>query len=202
MIQVKKNRKNQITELWIKSHNLDSVDFTQFQHLETLDIRESTGSFYAISSLTGLKHLRLISNSLTDLGFLVNLNALKTLNLSINNITDISPLRNLISLRCLSLFNNRIVDISPLYDLQLSELNAAKNYIEQVDLDRFTFPDAPNEGQQENTPKLSFVDLTFNPIKSPNCAFLKSCAINTESEYFSDHIYGHVSSNLMGHTPQ
>lgn len=69
--------------------------------------------------------------------------------------------------------------------------------IEQVDLDRFTFPNAPNEGQQENDPKLSFVDLTFNPIKSPNCTFLKSCAINTESEYFSDHIYGHVSSNLM-----
>ena len=82
---------------------------------------------------TGIWHLKLGNNEITDLTGLELFAGLTFLELTQNEITSITPLQNLAALRRLDLSRNRITSVSGLQSLAFLEyLNLGSNYITTV----------------------------------------------------------------------
>ena len=106
----------------------------QFESIISLDCsnREIVG-ISAISSLTNLQSLNMLSNQISDINPLSVLTSLKELLLHNNQITNINPLSNLINLQELTLAGNQISDINSLSSLtSLKVLALNSNQINNI----------------------------------------------------------------------
>lgn len=104
---------NNLTSVTLRNKQLRELSpLSNLKQLEELDLQ-----FNAISDLTPLKGLRLVSlnlsgNAITNVSPLGELSTLTELSLTENQVVDPGPLSGLKKLQTLYLKNNRIVDIS------------------------------------------------------------------------------------------
>jgi len=85
-------------------------------------------SLDGMENCTGIQHLDLMCNAISNISPLKGLTSLTVLNLWGNQINDISPLKGLTSLTALNLWGNQINDISPLKGLtKLTTLTLGEN---------------------------------------------------------------------------
>ena len=108
----------------------------QLPHLSVLDLDgNQITSLLPLESLatTGIWHLKLGNNRITDITELELFTGLTFLELTRNQISSVSQLRNLTALTHLDLSDNRITSISPLQSLIfLRYLHLGSNYITTV----------------------------------------------------------------------
>ena len=135
---------------------IDISTLTRLKKLETVDICGADLNQASLAPLTNLPHLRalyLARNGISDVSSLARLTGLTHLDLSRNEISDISPLATLSNLKLLSLRNNNISDISALARLtNLTWLNLAENEISNL---------SPLDGLRPNLDFLSVSDNPY-----------------------------------------
>ena len=86
-----------------------------------------------IQNLTGLEHLDLWDNAITDIGALAGLTSLAWLDLGNNSIADLSALGGLTNLTLLRIRENEIADIGDIGGLtQLTDLDISYNNINDI----------------------------------------------------------------------
>jgi len=86
-----------------------------------------------IQNLTGLKHLDLWGNAVSDVSALAGLTSLAWLNIGNNAVADVSALGGLTGLTFLQIRENEIIDISAIDGLtQLTELDISYNNISDL----------------------------------------------------------------------
>ena len=158
---------------WLDLHRCDSLSdlsplagLTKLEYLNLNHTRRvSDYSLAPLSSLTGLKRLRLAENRISDVSPLSGLINLVRLDLPRNEIVDLSPLSGLARLTELYLHANMISDVSPLaglinlewLDLRVNQIadissldgSAARTYISWL-----KNPGAPVEGGKIEGPWL------------------------------------------------
>ena len=126
---------------WLDLHRCDSLSdissLARLTKLEYLNLnhtrRVSDYSLSPLSSLRGLRRLRLAENRITDVSSLSGLTNLVRLDLPRNEIVDVLPLAGLTGLRELYLHANRITDVSSLTGLiNLEWLDLRVNQITDV----------------------------------------------------------------------
>ncbi len=158
---------------WLDLHRCDSLSdlsplagLTKLEYLNLNHTRRvSDYSLAPLSSLTGLRRLRLSENRLSDVSPLSELINLVRLDLPRNEIVDLSPLSGLAGLTELYLNANMISDVSPLAGLinlewldlrvnQIADLSALDGLAAQTYISWLKNPGAPIEGPKIEGPWL------------------------------------------------
>lgn len=140
------------------------ADTPDFKFMVSRGIKSIKGLEYAIN----LEKLKLNENEISDITPLAKLTKLKYLEIQRNRIVDLKPLSGLVNLQYLKLYNNLIEDVTPL-----------KTLVNLTDLDLHNNVTITNKETQEKTkgitdvsavinnmPKLKFLDISANRIKS------------------------------------
>ena len=158
---------------WLDLHRCDSLSdisslagLTKVEYLNLNHARRvSDYSLAPLSSLTGLRRLRLAENRISDVSSLSALTNLVRLDLPRNEIVDLSPLAGLTGLRELYLHANRISDVSSLSELinlewldlrvnQIADLSSLDGLATRTHISWVKNPGAPIGGAKIEEPWL------------------------------------------------